>query len=58
MRDPRNVQVVIQGENDDVPLYLVSDVGIIRSIEKAPHEPNELVELCDTIESLHNALRE
>ena len=28
--DPRNVQVVAQGDGDDLPLYLVSDVGIIR----------------------------
>ena len=32
--DPRNVQVVVQGDCDNSPLYLVSDVGIIKSIEK------------------------
>ena len=42
------------GEDDDFPLYLVNDVGIIKSTEKAPHD--ELIESHDTIKSLHSAL--
>ena len=56
--DPRNVQVIVQGDSDDSPLYLVSDVGIIKNIEKAPSVPDAAAESRDTIEGLRSALCE
>ena len=56
--DPRNVQVVAQGDCGDSPLYLVSDVGIIKSIEKAPRVSDVTAKSCDTVESLCSALCE
>ena len=55
--DPRNVQVVIQGQDDNSPLFLVSDMGIIKSIERALSVLNEAVgESHDTIKGGHMTL--
>ena len=56
--DPRNVQVVALGDGDNLPLYLVSDVDIIKSIEKVPCVSDVTTESRDTVESLCSVLRE
>jgi len=56
--DPRNVQVVLQGEDDNSPLYLVSEVSIIKNIEGVHHAVIVSDDSRDTIEGLRSALRE
>ena len=56
--DSRNVQVVVQGEDEGSPLYLVSDASIIKNIGGVEIASDLQVETHDTIESLHSALCE